>query len=133
MPREKKNQPTDAEMAILQVLWEHGPCTVRAVQNELEKERGTGYTTTLKLMQIMLEKKLVSRDESRHAHIYRAAITRQKTQKQLVGQMMDKLFDGSAKQLVMQALSASKSSASELAEIRELIEELEAKNTRSQK
>ena len=133
MAREKRSQPTDAEVAILQVLWAEGPSTVRAVQNVLEKERGTQYTTTLKLMQIMLEKGLVSRDESGHAHIYRAAVTRNKTQRQLVGQLLDKVFDGSASQLVMQALSSRRSSPEELAEIRKLIDKLESHSKGSKK
>lgn len=118
-------KPTDAELAILQVLWELGPATVRQVQDRLQSERGTGYTTTLKLMQIMFEKGLVDRDESNRSHVYKAAISRQKTQRQIVGQLLDQVFDGSAQQLVLQALSARKSSRSELAEIRKLLDQLE--------
>jgi BlaI family penicillinase repressor len=118
-------KPTEAELAILNVLWEHGPCTVRQVQNQIQEERGTGYTTTLKLMQIMFEKGLLRRDESTRSHVYTAAVTRQKTQKALVTKLIDQLFDGSAQQLIMQALSSRKASTKELAEIRELIDSLE--------
>ncbi len=122
-------KPTEAELAILRVLWGLGKASVRQVQERLEAERGTGYTTTLKLMQIMLEKGLLKRDDSQHAHIYEASVTRGKTQRQIVGEMLDQVFDGSAQQLVMQALSTKKSSPAELSEIRNLLDDLE----RSQK
>lgn len=118
-------RPTDAELAIFQVLWEHGPSTVRQVQDALAAERGTGYTTTLKLMQIMFEKCLLRRDESNRSHVYEAAVTRHKTQRRLVGDLLDQVFDGSARQLVLQALSVKKSSRAELIEIRKKIDELE--------
>ena len=121
----KAAKPTEAELAILNVLWDRGPSTVRQVQKDLESSRGTGYTTILKLMQIMLEKGLLRRDESSHAHVYRAVCTRGKTQKQLLGQLVDQMFDGSAQQLVMQALSSRQSTPEELAQIKKLINELE--------
>ena len=123
----RKSKPTDAELDILRVLWELGSATVRQVQDELADKRKTGYTTTLKLMQIMLDKGLVKRDDSGHAHVYLAAVTKAKTQKQIVGQMLDQVFDGSAKQLVLQALSNRASTPEELAEIRNLLDELERK------
>ena len=125
MNRTELPRPTDAELAILQVLWELGPSTVRKVQDRLETERGTGYTTTLKLMQIMFEKGLVNRDDTNRSHVYSAAVTRQKTQRQMVGQLLDQVFEGSAQQLILQALSAKKSPRSELAEIRKLLDQLE--------
>ncbi|MEQ1904782.1 MAG: BlaI/MecI/CopY family transcriptional regulator [Pirellulaceae bacterium] len=125
MNRAELPRPTDAELAILQVLWELGPTTVRQVQDRLETERGTGYTTTLKLMQIMFEKGLVDRDDTNRSHVYSAAVTRQKTQRQMVGQLLDQVFEGSAQQLILQALSAKKSTRSELAEIRKLLDQLE--------
>ena len=125
MNRSGLPKPTDAELAILQVLWERGPSTVRQVQDALEAARGTGYTTSLKLMQIMFEKGLLVRDETNRSHVYTAAVSRQKTQRQIVGQLLDQVFDGSARQLVLQALSAKKSSRAELAEIRRLITEME--------
>lgn len=123
-----KSKPTDAEWAILQVLWQDGPSTVRQVQNQLAEKRGTGYTTTLKLMQIMLEKGLLRRDDSGHAHIFRAAVSQKSSQKRIVGQLLEQVFDGSAKQLVLQALSTKKSTPEELAEIRKILDELEEKN-----
>ncbi len=125
MNRSSLPKPTDAELAILQVLWDNGPSTVRHVQDALEDARGTGYTTTLKLMQIMHEKGLLKRDDSSRSHVYSAAISREKTQRQMVGQLLEQVFDGSAKQLILQALSSRKSSKAELAEIRKLIEEIE--------
>lgn len=123
-----KSKPTDAEWAILQVLWQDGPSTVRQVQNQLAEKRGTGYTTTLKLMQIMHEKGLLRRDDSGHAHIFRAAVSQKSSQKRIVGQLLEQVFDGSAKQLVLQALSTKKSTPEELAEIRKILDELEGKN-----
>jgi BlaI family transcriptional regulator, penicillinase repressor len=127
MTKGEATKPTEAELAILNVLWEAGPSTVRDVQNQLQSARGTGYTTTLKLMQIMYEKGLLKRDESNRSHVYSAAITRQKTQKMAVTKMIDQLFEGSAQQLVMQALASKKTTAKELAEIRNLLDSLERK------
>jgi predicted transcriptional regulator len=118
-------KPTDAELAILQVLWQQGPSTVRQVQDILETERGTGYTTTLKLMQIMFEKGLLGRDDSNRSHVYTALVTQQKTQRRLVSELVEQVFAGSAQQLVLQALAAKKSTPEELREIRNLIDELE--------
>ena len=124
----KHPKPTEAELAILNVLWLRGPSTVRQVQGELEESRGTGYTTTLKLMQIMLEKGLLNRDDSSHAHVYRAAFTRGRAQKQMLSQLVDQVFEGSAQQLVMQALSTKRSSPQELEEIKKLIADIEKGN-----
>jgi BlaI family penicillinase repressor len=118
-------EPTDSELAILQELWRQGSCTVRDVYDVLSKTRSTGYTTTLKLMQIMAEKGLVTRDESHRTHVYTAAGERSSTQKQLVSSFLERAFEGSAKALIMQAISAKESSSEELAEIRELIDSLE--------
>ncbi len=113
-------RPTDAELAILQVLWEQGPTTVRQVHEALEA-RETGYTTTLKLMQIMAEKGLVTRDESARTHVYTAVANQAETQQRLIADLMDRAFGGSAAALVMQALSSQPASAEELAEIEQLI------------
>ncbi|HLM48237.1 MAG TPA: BlaI/MecI/CopY family transcriptional regulator [Myxococcaceae bacterium] len=119
-------RPTDAELGILRVLWERGPSTVRDVHEALSQgAEGTGYTTVLKLMQIMTEKGLVERDESQRAHVYRTRATQQKTQRQLVTDLLDKAFGGSPAQLAMQALSTKKASAEELAELRKLLDTLE--------
>jgi len=116
-------RPTDAELAILRVLWARGPATVRQVHDALSEARETGYTTTLKLMQIMVEKGLVTRNESARTHIYTARLTQDQTQRQLVSDLMDRAFGGSAAALVMQALSAHPTTPEELAEIQRLIEQ----------
>ena len=118
-------RPTDAELAILGVLWSRGPSTVRQVQDVLNEQRPTGYTTVLKLMQIMLDKGWVTRDELRQSHVYAAGQSERQTQKLLIRDLADRAFGGSARRLIMGALSAKKVSAGELAEIRKLIDELE--------
>lgn len=126
MARQAKQGPTDRELAILQVLWDDGPSTVRQVHEKIGGSgRGTGYTTVLKFMQIMFEKGLLKRDDSQHAHIYRPAVTRKNTQQKTIRKVVDQLFDGSAQQLVLQALSAKKPSREELAEIRQMLDDLE--------
>jgi predicted transcriptional regulator len=114
-------RPTDAELAILSVLWTRGPSTVRQVHEALAGARETGYTTTLKLMQIMAEKGLVTRDESARTHVYTARVSRDDTQRQLVSDLVDRAFGGSAAALVLQALNAHPASPRELAEIQQLI------------
>jgi predicted transcriptional regulator len=118
-------RPTDAELAILRVLWERGESTVREVHTALAPVTAIGYTTVLKLMQIMTEKGLVVRDESERAHVYRPRLTEQKTQRQLVGDLLDRAFGGSASKLVVQALAARKADPEELAQIRQLLDELD--------
>jgi predicted transcriptional regulator len=117
-------RPTESELEILQVLWQRGQCTVREVHEELATIKDSGYTTTLKLMQIMFEKGLVSRDDSSKTHIYKAVVSKEKTQQHLVGKMMSTLFDGSASQLVMRALGNSKPSKKEIEEIQQLLDSL---------
>ena len=119
------SRPTDAELAILQVLWNRGPSTVRDVHEVLSHRRKTGYTTTLKLMQIMAEKGLVTRDASRRTHVYQAKASQDSTQQQLISSLLERAFEGSAKSLIMQALSNHKTSAEELSEIRELLDSIE--------
>jgi len=125
MVRRKTSKPTDGELEILRVLWETGPATVRQVNEALNKARPTGYTTTLKLMQIMTEKGFLDRNEADRTHIYRPAVSQESTQSRMVGELLDKVFEGSAEALVMKALSARKVSAEELARIRELIDKFE--------
>ncbi|HLL00828.1 MAG TPA: BlaI/MecI/CopY family transcriptional regulator [Myxococcaceae bacterium] len=120
--------PTDAELGILRVLWARGPSTVREVHEALKD--GTGYTTVLKLMQIMTEKGLVVRDESQRAHVYSAQATQQRTQRQLVTDLVERAFGGSPAQLAMQALSSKKTSPEELAELRRLLDTLEQEGER---
>jgi predicted transcriptional regulator len=115
-----RRRPTDAELAILRVLWARGPSTVRQVAEALGRD--TGYTTALKLLQIMTEKRLVRRDETARTHVYAAAYTEDQTQRQLVTDLLDRAFGGSAAKLVLQALAAKKTSAQELDEIRRLLD-----------
>jgi predicted transcriptional regulator len=117
-----RRKPTDAELAILRVLWTRGPSTVRQIAGVMaDAGREIGYTTVLKLLQIMTEKGLVVRDESARTHIYAPASTEDQTQRQMVTDLLDRVFDGSAAKLVMQALAAKKTTPEELAEIRELL------------
>ena len=119
---ERIPRPTDSELAILRVLWERGPSTVREVHDVVGGE--TGYTTVLKLMQIMAEKGLVTRDESQRAHVYAAAHSQQRMQRQIVGDVIERAFGGSPAKLVMQALSGRKTTPEELNEIRDLLNKL---------
>ncbi len=121
-------KPTDAELAILRVLWERGPSTVRDVWEQIPPAQRTGYTTILKLMQIMLEKELLARDERQRSHVYRPAVTEQQTQRQVLGYLLDRLFAGSARKLVMQALAVKKATPAELAEIRKLLDKMEGES-----
>jgi BlaI family penicillinase repressor len=116
-------RPTEAELEILRVLWERGPSTVRQVHESLATQRETGYTTTLKLMQIMADKGLVTRDESSRTHIYASRVSQETTQRQLVNDLVERAFGGSATELVLRALSSHKATDDELREIRRLIEE----------
>ena len=125
MHRSKPPKPTDAELAILRVLWQRGPSTVREVWEQLSPKQGTGYTTVLKTMQIMFEKGLVARDETDRSHVYRAARSEAQTQRQVLGHLLERLFSGSAPKLVMQALAAKKATPAELAEIRKLLDDME--------
>ena len=125
MARSKNPRPTDRELTILGILWDKGRSTVRQVNEAMNKHANTGYTTTLKLMQIMTDKGLLLRDDSQFKHVYRPALSQEKAQKQLVGDLLDRAFCGSAEKLVMRALSAKKVSAKELAGIRRLLDEFE--------
>jgi predicted transcriptional regulator len=126
---EKLPRPTDAELEILTILWSRGPTTVREVHEAICARKPAQYTTVLKTLQIMAEKGLVRRDEKQRAHIYQAARPREWTQRQLAGDLLQRAFDGSARNLIMGALSAQKASKEELGELRRLLEEYE-KGTR---
>jgi predicted transcriptional regulator len=117
-------KPTESELEILQVLWQRGKATVREVHEELSTTKDAGYTTTLKLMQIMNEKGLVKRDDSSKTHIYEALVSKEKTQQHIVGKLMNTLFDGSASQLMMRALGSNKPSKKEIDEIQKIIDQL---------
>lgn len=114
-------RPTDAELEILRVLWEHGSATVREVLDVISNSRETGYTTVLKLLQIMADKGLVSRDESQRSHVYQARYPEEQTQRQLVQDLLQRAFGGSTEKLVLQALSTTRASDADLAEIHRLI------------
>jgi BlaI family transcriptional regulator, penicillinase repressor len=121
----KPRRPTEAELAILRVLWERGAQSVRSVQRILNESKPTGYTTVLKLMQIMTEKGLVERDETQRPQIYRPRYTRERTQRQLVGDLLQRAFGGSVKALVLQALAVKKTPEAELEAIEKLLDQLE--------
>jgi BlaI family penicillinase repressor len=133
MMKKQLPQPTESELEILQILWQHGPSSVRFVNEQLNKRREVGYTTTLKLMQLMVEKGLAGRDTSSRTHIYNALAKEQDTQQRLLNQFMDKAFRGSAASLIMQALGNHRASKSELDEIKALIEKLESEDRSSEK
>ncbi len=123
MTRDNPPRPTDAELEILHILWGIGPATVRQVYEAMSERRSAQYTTILKFMQIMADKGLVKRDESERAHVYKTAHSREWTQQQLAGHLLERAFSGSAKALLMGALSAKKTSKAELAEIRKMLNE----------
>ena len=124
LPDRKVPLPTEAELAILQILWSRGPSTVREVHTAL-RSRGTGYTTTLKQMQVMTDKGLLKRNERYRSHVYEARIEREQTQKLLTRSLLEQAFEGSAMHLVLGALSLQPISQSELAEIREMLDRFE--------
>ncbi|HVI47347.1 MAG TPA: BlaI/MecI/CopY family transcriptional regulator [Chitinophaga sp.] len=126
----KNIKPTESELEILSILWERGACTVRDVHDALSATKEAGYTTTLKLMQIMHEKGLLQRDASSKTHIYTAAVSQEKTQEQLLNKMIDTVFGGSASRLVLQALGNHRSSNEELDKIREYLAEMEKNQKR---
>jgi len=126
-------KPTESELEILQVLWQHGPSTVRFVNDQLSQKRDVGYTTTLKLLQLMLEKGLVYRDDDTRTHIYRSAVRQEETQGLLLDRFVDTAFGGSAMKLVMQALGNRRTSREELDQIRSLLNEIENKEDQNPK
>ena len=125
MPRLPSSTPTEVELQILKVLWQEGPSTVRQVHNALKQERDTGYSTTLKMMQVMTEKKLLVKDDSQRPQVYQPASTEQHTQTHLVDDLIQKAFRGAADQLILRAVSSQKLSSKELTEIKKVLRELE--------
>jgi predicted transcriptional regulator len=117
--------PTDAELAILRVLWRRGPSTVREVHEDLRPSQDTAYTTVLKIMQIMAQKGLVSRDERGKSHVYQPALSEEQAQRGLVRDLLDKAFGGSASRLVLRALNEERATPADLAEIRALLDDME--------
>lgn len=127
MTKSNKIKPTEGELEILNILWDKGPSSVRTVHEELEKTKESGYTTTLKLMQIMLDKQLVSRDGTARTHIYEAIVTREQAQQQSINKMVNSMFKGNTMQMVMQALGNHKADAQELEAIRKYLDEMDHK------
>ncbi len=127
MPRPTSSHPTEVEMQILRILWELGPSPVREIHKRLEAAKGTNYSTTVKMLAVMLQKGLVKRNEDAQPHVYRPALTRAKTGKRILDDLIEKVYEGSAMALVLQALSASKATKEELSEIRRILDEMEGK------
>ncbi|MFK7769506.1 MAG: BlaI/MecI/CopY family transcriptional regulator [Mariniblastus sp.] len=127
MARHPADQPTDTELEILNVLWDSGPSTVREIHNQVGEKKQTNYATTVKMLVVMFDKGLVKRDDTVRPQVYRAAGTRSVAQKKMLKNLIKKAYEGSAKSLVMQALSSQNASKADLAEIRELIKQLEGK------
>jgi BlaI family penicillinase repressor len=125
MKEKTTGRPTAAELDVLNVIWTHGPSTVRFINDKLSGDKLVGYTTTLKIMQIMTEKGLLTRDESQRSHLYAVAAPKEQVQKQLLDRLLDQAFGGSALKLVMQALGGHKASPEEIARIRELLDGME--------
>ena len=133
MPNLRLNKPTESEMEILQILWEEGPSTVREVHEILSGTKESGYTTTLKLMQIMHDKGMLSRNDEAKTHIYSALIKKESVQKQVVGNMIKGLFKGSSAKLVMHALGNHRASSEEISEIKKYLDEMELTETSKKK
>jgi len=128
MSRPSQFQPTQVELQILRVLWELGPSRVRVIHTRLNSAKGTNYSTTVKMLSVMLEKGLVKRDEDASPHVYRAAVTRDSAGKRLVKDLVEKVYDGAAMSLVLHALKSAKASPDELAEVRQLLDKMEDKS-----
>jgi BlaI family penicillinase repressor len=128
MPRRSSSQPTEVEMQILRILWSLGPSPVREIHRRLKMAKGTSYSTTVKMLAIMLEKGLVTRDEEAQPHIYKAALTRDAAGKRLVRDLIDKVYNGSAHSLVLQALATQRATREERDEIRRLLDRMEGRS-----
>jgi predicted transcriptional regulator len=120
-------QPTEVELQMLRILWELGPSPVREIHARLNAAKGTKYSTTVKMLSVMLDKGLVRRDENASPHVYRAAVTRESAGKRLVKDLVNKVYDGAAMSLVLHALTSAKASPEELAEVRRLLDQMEGK------
>lgn len=122
------SQPTAVELEILRILWELEPCPVRDIHARLFEAKGTNYSTTVKMLSVMLQKGLVTRNESVNPHVYRAALTRQRAAKKFLGELVEKIYDGSVMSLVLQALAGGKPSKDEIDEVRKLLDQMEGKS-----
>jgi predicted transcriptional regulator len=129
MARSETPPPTQVELQILRILWDLGPSPVREIHKRLQKENGTIYSTTVKMLAVMLDKGLVKRDEDAQPHVYRPTLSREKAGKRLVNNLIEMVYDGSAMSLVLQALSSTKASPGELQEVRRLLKQMEDKSS----
>lgn len=129
MAKTRVTQPTEVELQMLKILWELGPSPVRNIHARLNADKGTNYSTTVKMLSVMLEKGLVKRDENASPHIYRPALTREVAGKRMVSDLIEKVYDGAAMSLVLQALSSAAATKEELDEVRRMLEELEEKQS----
>ncbi len=127
MARPASTRPTEVELQILRVLWELGPSPVREIHKRLEADKGTSYSTTVKMLAVMLDKGLVERDEQAQPHVYRARISREDAGRRMLGELIEKVYEGSAMSLVLQALSSSRATKEERDEVRRLLDEMEGK------
>ena len=127
MPRPASAQPTEVEMQMLRILWELGPSPVREIHKRLEAAKGTNYSTTVKMLAVMLQKGLLKRDENAQPHVYRAVLTRAKTGKRMLDDLIEKVYQGSAMSLVLQALSSQKATKEELDEVRRMLDQMQGK------
>lgn len=125
MARQASNQPTDVELQILRILWDQGPCIARQIHDALQDSKRTAYSTTVKMLSVMLGKGLVRRDDDASPQIYRAAVSRDSAGKRIVKDLVEKVYDGAALHLVLHALKGATASKEELAEVRRLLDELE--------
>ena len=128
MREQGSSQPTAVELEILRILWELGPSPVREIHARLNEAKGTNYSTNLKMLAVMLQKGLVRRDEEATPHVYRAALSRDRTAKKYLNELIEKVYDGSAMSLVLQALAARKASQAEINAVRKLLDEMEGKS-----
>ena len=129
MAKTRPNQPTEVELQMLRILWELGPSPVREIHARLNADKGTNYSTTVKMLSVMLDKGLVKRDEKASPHVYRAALSREKAGQRMLGDLIDKIYDGAAMSLVLQALSSAAATKEELAEVRRMLDEMEDKQS----
>ena len=127
MPRPTSARPTEVEMQMLRILWDLGPSPVREIHKRLEAAKGTNYSTTVKMLAVMRQKGLVRRDENAQPHVYRPALSRAKTGKRMLDDLIEKVYDGSTMSLVLQALSSGKATKDELDEVRRMLDQMEAK------
>jgi len=127
MPRPTSAQPTEVEMQILRILWDLGPSPVREIHRRLEAAKGTNYSTTVKMLAVMLQKGLLRRDENAQPHVYRAVLTRARTGKRMLDDLIEKVYEGSAMSLVLQALSSQKATKEELDEVRRMLDQMQGK------